>query len=583
MKQLKFLIFSFTMLFVFVGAAAAAVNPADFKINGEAVNAGDTITITPSEAVQLEYSGDSWISTVTWQIKYEETSEWITFDCDESAEIKIHRTGKHNLKIVVRSWNSWFSYGFSKGTLSDKEITLNLEESGYTQTKHPILLVPGVLGFDDIDLLGLGVEYFYNLDSAINETSDVLVHNVSLNPWQGTVPRGQDLAKKIINFLEINFEPLELDKTGVDRIKVNLIAHSHGATTSRVALRELAEDPDKRWHNRIASLTTVAGPHYGSPTADGGVALFNDVILGDLAAFALKDLLFQGLAGTLVSLSSGHPEYVCEQDLQSVMVGFSQNEMYRFNNITYPSVGVPHGGQYVFQNDFIDVENGFDPENPLTKEQMIEFAGEDMYTNKPNEAYGFNTYNEAYRNGEEVNENDDPVFYKIKERDEDGNDVKDENGNDVLISMPEFYDIEQEKGDPLNLPLVIGDAKGNVLGPTDDSAIQYYSFMGKTDTTFTNSNLINIVGDGVLEIFHQFYNLVDDGDGNWGYENENDSFVPVDSSRFGYFLGTHDGWNHLDEQNQFFGHVGVTSDGKAADDPLAVYVKLVNRLKNAGL
>ncbi|MBF0396885.1 MAG: alpha/beta fold hydrolase [Desulfobacterales bacterium] len=188
----------------------------------------------------------------------------------------------------------------------------------YTQTKYPIVLVPGVLGFDK--LLGT-VAYFYGIEDAIKKDSGGQeVHLISLSGWQETEARGLDLKNKI--------EELCL-KYGYS--KVNVIAHSHGSTTSRVAMKLIP--------HRFASLTTIAGPHYGTPTADCGASMPS--ILQNAAYSAINLLM-----GDLVGLISGHPEYVGDQNTAAVLNDFTQGGMKLFNTVKYPCAGVPKGGSY---------------------------------------------------------------------------------------------------------------------------------------------------------------------------------------------------------------------------------------------
>ena len=186
----------------------------------------------------------------------------------------------------------------------------------YTQTKYPIVMVPGVLGFDTV--LG-SYDYFYGMQKAIQSSSNgQKTHLISVASWQQTETRGLNLKNAIEALCVAN-----------GYSKVNIIAHSHGGTTSRVAMYL---NPA-----RVASLTTVAGPHYGTPFADN---------VAKLPAWEVKAIVaFLNLAGDALALFSHHAEWIGQQDALSVLNDFTQQGMKQFN-AKYPCAGVPAGGSY---------------------------------------------------------------------------------------------------------------------------------------------------------------------------------------------------------------------------------------------
>ncbi|RMF19480.1 MAG: triacylglycerol lipase [Gammaproteobacteria bacterium] len=112
---------------------------------------------------------------------------------------------------------------------------------GYTQTKYPIVLVHGIFGFDKIGGL---IGYFHTVPYNLRRSgATVEVANVSAlnSSWE----RGKQL-RNFINSLPYS--------------KVNLIGHSQGSPTSRVAAH-LAP-----W--KVASVTSVDGVNKGSKVAD---------------------------------------------------------------------------------------------------------------------------------------------------------------------------------------------------------------------------------------------------------------------------------------------------------------------------
>ena len=113
--------------------------------------------------------------------------------------------------------------------------------AGYTSTKYPIVLVHGVTGFDTIGGL---INYFHNVPWNL-ERSGAKVYTTTVSFVNTSEQRGEQLA----NFV-----------SGLGESKVNLMAHSQGAPTSRVAASIIP--------HKIASITSINGVNYGSKVAD---------------------------------------------------------------------------------------------------------------------------------------------------------------------------------------------------------------------------------------------------------------------------------------------------------------------------
>ncbi len=116
--------------------------------------------------------------------------------------------------------------------------------SGYTQTRYPIVLAHGMLGFDSM----LGIDYWYGIPQALRrDGAQVYVTEVSqLNTSE---LRGEELLQQVEEIVAISGKP-----------KVNLVGHSHGGPTVRYVA---AVRPDL-----VASVTSVGAPHKGSDVAD---------------------------------------------------------------------------------------------------------------------------------------------------------------------------------------------------------------------------------------------------------------------------------------------------------------------------
>lgn len=114
-------------------------------------------------------------------------------------------------------------------------------------SQYPIVLVHGMGGFDSI----LGYEYFYGIADRLRAIG-YEVYVASLSPLATPAVRAQQLKQQI---------------QGWTSGKVNLIAHSQGTLDSRYMISKLGMGP------KVASYTSIAGPHRGSRVADVAVGL----------------------------------------------------------------------------------------------------------------------------------------------------------------------------------------------------------------------------------------------------------------------------------------------------------------------
>jgi len=144
----------------------------------------------------------------------------------------------------------------------------SISHAGYTSTKHPIVLVHGVTGFNTIGGL---INYFHNIPWNL-ERSGARVYSASVSFVNSSEQRGQQLANYV---------------NGLGQSKVNLMAHSQGAPTSRVTASLIP--------HKIASITSINGVNKGSKVADvvRGIIPPGSYVEGgaDAIANALGDLI----------------------------------------------------------------------------------------------------------------------------------------------------------------------------------------------------------------------------------------------------------------------------------------------------
>ena len=188
-------------------------------------------------------------------------------------------------------------------------------QSGYTATRHPIVLVHGLLGFDSL----LGVyDYWYGMPSALRSGgARVYVANVSASHYSEV--RGEQLIRDLDRLRAV-----------YGHTRFNLIGHSHGGPTIRYVA---SVRPDL-----VASVTSVGSPHTGSKVADGlstalppgsplrplvagfvdALSLFIEVLSGgagdpQYALGALESLSSEGAAAFNALHPQGQPSSACGQ------------------------------------------------------------------------------------------------------------------------------------------------------------------------------------------------------------------------------------------------------------------------------
>ncbi|MGB3941016.1 MAG: hypothetical protein WBK96_05955 [Candidatus Manganitrophaceae bacterium] len=127
----------------------------------------------------------------------------------------------------------------------------------------PIVLVHGILGFDQMSLFGVKVtEYFRKIPAALREAGYIVPKPPQLNPIGGIAERAQQL-KDHLN-----------DENNPDLFgkPVHLIVHSLGGLDARYMISKLD------MAERVVSLTTIGTPHHGSLLADLTVSLSEPIL-----------------------------------------------------------------------------------------------------------------------------------------------------------------------------------------------------------------------------------------------------------------------------------------------------------------
>lgn len=183
----------------------------------------------------------------------------------------------------------------------------------YAQTRYPIVLVHGLLGFDAIG----PVNYWYGIPSSLR-SSGATVYVPQQSAANASEVRGEQLLAQLRQL-----------KAAYGHTRFNLVGHSHGGQTVRYVASVAPE--------LVASVTTVGTPHQGSKVADAveagtsatGTTTAVAAVVNALATFldwlsggggnpqdslaALKSLNTSGAAAFNASHPAGAPASACGQ------------------------------------------------------------------------------------------------------------------------------------------------------------------------------------------------------------------------------------------------------------------------------
>jgi triacylglycerol lipase len=170
-----------------------------------------------------------------------------------------------------------------------------LYSNSNSQTRHPVVLVPGIFAFDTI----AGVDYWYRIPAAL-ESQGAQVFIPRINAFDSSARRGEDLIEQLDNIRAASDGQIQ---------KFSLMGHSQGGITSRYVMNVR---PDL-----VASVTTMHTPHLGSPLAD--------IVTGIAPQDSLQGMGFGAFAntvGNLVNLLAKTP--VDDADVYAMLAEFNK-------------------------------------------------------------------------------------------------------------------------------------------------------------------------------------------------------------------------------------------------------------------
>lgn len=150
--------------------------------------------------------------------------------------------------------------------------TISTAATTYDQTKYPVVLAHGMMGWDTM----VGIEYWYGIPNDLR-SNGASVYVTQASGLESSEVRGEQLLTQVKQIIAISGQP-----------KVNLIGHSHGGHSVRYVAALIP--------GQIATVTTMATPAKGAPMAD--------LIINGGKAGALGAKIIQA-AGTMLNLLNG--------------------------------------------------------------------------------------------------------------------------------------------------------------------------------------------------------------------------------------------------------------------------------------
>jgi triacylglycerol lipase len=177
---------------------------------------------------------------------------------------------------------------------------------------YPIVLVHGILGFDDsTGMLGGAVKYWGNLSQYLRDQGAPVL-TPGTNPMDHSMDRAKDTATQVEYWMAAN-----------GYSKVHLIGHSQGGPVTRYMFNNL---PIKY---KIATVSTVNGVNHGTPIADIGLAVIPDFLEPFVATIV-------NTFASLIYVAGGHPS---SQDViamtQSLSISYTEGVFNPANPRTY--------------------------------------------------------------------------------------------------------------------------------------------------------------------------------------------------------------------------------------------------------
>ena len=150
---------------------------------------------------------------------------------------------------------------------------------------HRIYFAPGMFGFGRL----ASYDYFSHLERALGER--LRQAGDDLETWVLDVPPTASVRRRAARFAQLVARTCDADGRG----PIHLVGHSTGGLDARMLASpdvDLDVEPEALlWIPRLASITTLSTPHFGTP-----LATFFATVSGQRLLYALSALTFIGLS-----------------------------------------------------------------------------------------------------------------------------------------------------------------------------------------------------------------------------------------------------------------------------------------------
>jgi triacylglycerol lipase len=214
---------------------------------------------------------------------------------------------------------------------------------------YPIILMHGMGGFNELENLPVTVSYFNGVQADLEAQGEKQVFVTIAPPFDTSEHRAAALKPQILAILAM---------TGA--AKVNLIGHSQGGLDARV----LASPSGLGMGDVVASVTTVATPHRGTPVADLALGLVSGLPASTVSA--VTDGFLQLLENSVYPIQSSPNLLAQATEMTTSYMATTFNPKYDdAAGVIYASyagrtnlesgTGVCDGGEYANEPSDLDV------------------------------------------------------------------------------------------------------------------------------------------------------------------------------------------------------------------------------------
>src|SRR5580658_8775783 len=151
--------------------------------------------------------------------------------------------------------------------------------------RHRLYFSPGMFGFGRL----ASYDYFAHIERSLSERlraagDEVETHVAQVSPTASIRRRAEKLAELVASTCDVH----------TDGGPIHLIGHSTGGLDARLVASpsvRLSVPPEKlAWRTRLASVTTINAPHYGTPLASFFTTVSGERMLRVLSALTVVAL-----------------------------------------------------------------------------------------------------------------------------------------------------------------------------------------------------------------------------------------------------------------------------------------------------